>query len=153
MWGLAVAFVALLAFVYVLWLLRHARERAGRVAVVALWLVAALAAFVLAPPFLLYVLIHAGLIWLIRSLYYYSGVVPTLLDLALSGFGVAFALGTVHRTGSVVLGLWAFFLVQAVFVAIPATLRKRRDTNVRSDSDFDRHRRQAEAALQQLIAR
>ena len=142
-----------MALAYVLYLLSRSDQRTGRVTILALWSVTAVAAWLFVSSFTFYLLIHAGTIWLIRSLYYYSGIVPSLLDFTLSGFAAVFALGTLHRTGSVFLAVWAFFLVQALFVAIPASLRRRQAAPAAADDAFDRSRRQAEAALAQLAAR
>lgn len=145
-----------LALAYLLYLVPRSGERAGRVTTFALWSMMAVTTWLLVPSFAFYLLIHAGAIWLIRSLYFYSGVIPAVMDMTLNGFSVVVALGTLHRTGSVFLAIWSFFLVQALFVAIPATLQKRsRSINptISGDGDeFERSRRQAEAALKQLIA-
>jgi len=36
----------------------------------------------------MYLLVHLGLIWLIRSLYFYSSVLSALADLGLGGLGL-----------------------------------------------------------------
>ncbi len=152
--GLAMrGLVALLAFAYVLWLLRSSKERAGRIAVMVFWLIAAAASLVLSPPFLLYVLIHAGLIWLVRSLYFYSGIVPAALDLGLSLLAVSAAVWATTWSGSVFLAIWCFFLVQALFVAIPSdvTSSERAPAAHPPQHDgFQRAHRAADAALKRL---
>lgn len=143
--------VAGLALAYLLYLLRQSGERTGRVVTLTLWSALAVATWWFVPSFALYLLIHGIAIWLIRSLYFYSGVFPALLDLGLSGLGAVFALGTLARTGSVFLAVWCFFLVQALFVAIPATVRKSPAPPPAANDTFERSRRAAEAALKQLI--
>ena len=76
-------------------------------------------------PLVGYVLVHVGLVWLVRSLYYYSGVLPALADLGLSVLGAAFAVWAAQRSGTAWLALWCFFLAQAFFVLIPASLSGR----------------------------
>ena len=145
--------VALLAFAYVLWLLGSSKERAGRLVVVVLWLCAAAANLVMTPPFLLYVLIHAGLIWLIRSLYFYSGIVPAAMDMGLSLLAVSAAVWAATWSGSVFLAIWCFFLVQALFVAIPTDLTSHERASVAHpphNDGFQRAHRAAEAALKRL---
>jgi len=51
-------------------------ERVGRVTTIACWLAAACVAWLAGLPLVAYVLVHVGLAWLVRSLYYYSGVLP-----------------------------------------------------------------------------
>ncbi len=72
-----------------------------------------------------YVLVHLGLVWLVRSLYYYSGLLPALADLGVTALGAAFAVWAAQRSESAWLVLWCFFLVQAFHVLIPASLTQR----------------------------
>lgn len=144
--------IAGLSFAYIVYLLSRAPERCGRVTVVVVWLATALLAGWLGAPLAVYVLVHATAIWLVRALYFYSGVLPALADAALTACGIVVAVWALSRTGSVFIGTWAFFLVQALFVVIPASLG-RQGTLRPADApdDFERARRRAEAALRQLI--
>lgn len=141
-----------LALAYVLYLLSRSRARVGRVTVVAAWCVLTAVTWWFAPPLPLYLLVHAGAVWLVRSLYFYSSVLSASMDLGLSALGVCAAAWAVSRTGSVFLATWCFFLVQALFVAIPAALHRKgaapADTG---DENFERARRQADRALHQLF--
>ncbi|HET8698058.1 MAG TPA: hypothetical protein VFO94_11255, partial [Gammaproteobacteria bacterium] len=119
------AVVALLGFAYVLYVLGRSGERVGRVTTVAAWALAAALAWASGIPFVAYVLVHVGLIWLVRSLYFYSGVLPALADLGLSVLGAAFAVWAAHRSGSALLAFWCFFLVQAFHVLLPAAIADR----------------------------
>ena len=107
-----------------------------------------------APPLPLYLLIHVGAVWLVRSLYFYSGVLPALMDLGLSTLSISATVWAITRSGSVFLATWCFFLVQALFVAIPqavkSTSKKQRNTAVESET-FENARRQADQALRQLF--
>ena len=64
-------------------------------------------------------------VWLVRSLYYYSGLLPALADLGVTALGAAFAVWAAQRSDSAWLALWCFFLVQAFHVLIPASLTQR----------------------------
>jgi hypothetical protein len=146
--------IPVLGLVYILYLFRHNEERTGRVTALAAWAVLAAASWWFAPPLSLYLLIHATAIWLVRSLYYYAGILPSLLDLALGGFAVAACAWAASHSGSVFLACWCFFLVQASFVAIPPVIRGRQrlQTDAVSHNDaFERARRQADSALRQLF--
>ena len=145
--------VAGIGLVYVLYLLSRSRERVGRVTVIAVWSLAAGALWFMAPSLILYIMAHIGLIWLIRSLYFYSSVLSALADLGLSGLGLAAAIWAMVNTGSVFLAIWCFFLTQALFVAIPARLSGRKttpQTGTESDDRFQRAYSAAEAALRKL---
>jgi hypothetical protein len=58
------------------------------------------------------------------------------------------------RTGSVFLASWCFFLVQSLWVLIPRTIAgpARKVTPERNTDQFERARRQADAALRQLFS-
>jgi hypothetical protein len=135
---------------------RRDRMRTGRITALGAWAAMALASAWLAPPLSLYLCIHASAIWLLRSLYVYCGVLPALLDLALSAGSVAVTAWAALHSGSLFLAAWCFFLVQALFVAIPPAIRGRQRTAATAtehNENFERARRQAEAALHQLFTR
>lgn len=143
--------IAGLGLGYVIYLLARTSERVGRVTTLAGWSVAAVAVWVLAPPLMLYLLIHLGLIWLIRSLYFYSSLLSALADLGLGGLALAGAVWSLVHTGSLLLALWCFFLVQALFVAIPPSLDRRPTSGAPATDDrFQQAHRAAEAAVRRL---
>ncbi len=143
-----------LALAYLLYLFSRSVERTGRVTTLSLWSALAVITWWFAPPLPLYLLIHVGAVWLVRSLYFYSGMLPALMDLGLSGLSISAAVWAATRSGSVFLATWCFFLVQALFVTIPpAVMRKRnarRQTSAENEA-FDNARRQADRALRQLF--
>ena len=143
-----------LALAYLLYLLGRSAERTGRVTTLSLWTALALAAWWFAPPLPVYLLIHVGAIWLVRSLYFYAGLLPALMDLGLSGLSVSAAVWAATRSSSVFLATWCFFLVQALFVAIPPAIKSKRQARQRAaveNEAFDNARRQADRALRQLF--
>jgi hypothetical protein len=144
--------VSALAFCYILYLLWRSQERTGRVTVVIAWLIASITIWVFSPSILLYVMLHLALIWLVRSLYFHAGIVPSLLDLGLTGIALLLALAAGLHTQSLFIGLWCFFLCQALFVYIPATLqRKARSTRqTRHEDRFERAHQVAVAAVRKL---
>jgi hypothetical protein len=137
-----------LGLAYILYLFSRSKERVGRVTLAAVtWWVA--------PPLPLYLLIHVGAMWLVRSLYFYSGVLPALMDLGLSALSITAAVWAISQSGSVFLATWCFFLVQALFVAIPPTVKRKASTarnTVIENEPFERARRQADQALTQLFS-
>jgi hypothetical protein len=93
--------------------------------------------------------------WLVRSLYFYSGVLPALMDLGLSALSIAAAVWAISHTGSVFLATWCFFLVQALSVAIPPAVKRKANATRNSAAEnepFERARRQADQALTQLFS-
>ena len=93
-----------LALAYLLYLFSRSQERVGRVTTLTVWGALAVLTWWLAPPLPLYLLIHVAAIWLVRSLYFYSGVMPALMDLGISAFSVSATVWSISRSGSVFLG-------------------------------------------------
>ena len=143
-----------LGLAYLLFLFSRSKERLGRVTTLALWSAVTAITWWVAPPLPFYLLIHVSAIWLVRSLYFYSGVMPALMDLGVSALSVSAAIWAISRSGSVFLATWCFFLVQALFVTIPPTLtrnqKSQRNTSIENEN-FDHARRQADRALRQLF--
>jgi len=143
-----------LALAYLLYLFSRSTERLGRVTALSAWTVLAVVTWWVAPPLPLYLLTHVAAIWLLRSLYFYSGFVPALMDLGISTLSISATVWAITRSGSVFLATWCFFLVQALFVAIPPAIAKKR-TEQRStpaeSEQFEAARRQADQALRQLF--
>jgi hypothetical protein len=140
---------------YVLYLLHCSRERTGRIVVIALWSCVAGAGWFLLTDPLAYLLMHLGLIWLVRTLYHQPGPLAAVLDLALNLVGTAGGLWAFIHTGSVFMGIWTFFLAQACFVAIPALGNRGPHDDTPADPQSDRFQlayRNAETALRRLSA-
>lgn len=146
------AVIALAGFAYVLYVIGASGERTGRITTIACWCVVAGGAWLVGLPLVGYVLLHVGLVWLVRSLYHYSGVLPALADLGLSVLGAAFGVWAAQRSGSAWLALWCFFLVQAFHALIPATLTKRGPSGTETDDAFAHAHRAAEAAVRRLTS-
>jgi hypothetical protein len=144
----------LLAAAYLFYLLRASGQRTGRLATLSLWAAFVAVTWWAAPALPLYLLLHAGAVWLIRSLYSYSSLIPALMDLGLCVLS-ALAFGWVFmRTGGVFLATWSLFLVQALWVAIPARMGGREALRATAGNErFNRARRQADEALRQLLNR
>jgi hypothetical protein len=147
--------IAASSLVYIVYLLARSPERVGRITTLAAWTMAALVLWWLEPPLLMYVLVHAGLIWLVRSLYFHASVLSALADLGLNGLGLVTAVWATLQAGSLFLSLWCFFLVQALFVGIPRRIgREHSDRQPGSDGEdrFQHAYRAAEGALRKLTS-
>ncbi|AKH20114.1 hypothetical protein [Sedimenticola thiotaurini] len=144
--------IAGLGLAYSLYLFRRSSERLGRLVTAVVWLICAILIGLLDPPLTLYLALHIGLIWLIRSLYFHSSPLSALADLGLSGLGLAAAIWAALHTGSLLLTIWCFFLLQALFSAIPADLKKTTRDNRSSGHSTDRFQ-QAEQAAEAALCR
>ncbi len=145
--------VTAISFAYIVYLLTRSHEKIGRIVVLTVWSVIAALAWFISLPLILFVLVHITMLWLIRSLYFYSSIFPALIDLGLTGLSLAVAIWAGMHTGSLLLSLWCFFLTQALFVFIPASMARQSSTQhftpERGDS-FESAHRSAEAALRKL---
>lgn len=145
--------IAGLCLIYVVYLLSRSRERVGRVTVISAWLLVAGLSWLFVPSFLLYIVIHLGMIWLIRSLYFYSSVLSSLADLGLTSFSLAAAIWAWSMSQSLFLSFWCLFLVQALFTLIPGQIKKyqsRSTVSIDTDDPFEHAHRAAEVALRKL---
>jgi hypothetical protein len=109
--------------VYLVYLLKRSSARAGRVIVIAGWGLTSLACWFFDILLFEQVLIQAGFIWLVRSLYFHSSLVSAALDFALVSVGLAASAWTMVNTASLPAALWSFFLVQALFCWVPQMSR------------------------------
>lgn len=148
------AVVAGLALGYLVYLLGRTRERVGRLTAVLAWCAAATGLWLAAPPLALYLLLHVGMLWLIRSLFFHASLLAAVADLGLSGLALAAGVWAGVHSGSLLLAIWSFFLVQALFVAIPPSLPPRRPGAAASECEdgFERAHRAAEAAARRLLS-
>ena len=145
------AVIAMLGLAYVLYAVGRSGERVGRVTTIVGWVAIASAAWLTGLELGGYLLVHLGCVWLVRSLYYYSGLLPALADLGVTALGAAFAAWAALRSESAWLVLWCFFLVQAFHVLIPASLTQRGNAAAAAADDaFARAHRAAEAAVRRL---
>lgn len=144
--------VAAGALAYALYLLSRSPERLGRLTAIAFWVAGATALWVWAPTLGLYVVAHLGMIWLLRSLYFYSSALASLTDLCLSAVALAAAVWAAGQSGTLFLSLWCFFLVQALFAVIPPRLGHGAGANAAENGDdvFQHAHRAAEAAVRRL---
>ena len=147
--------VAAMGLAYVIYLLSRSKERVGKITVTASWIAGAAIIWLLAPTFVLYVLLHVGMIWLIRSLYYYTSVLSSLADFGLNAISVVIAFWAGLHSHSLFLSLWCFFLTQALFVLIPVSLQSSLKPSAKytsSEDRFEKAYRNAESAVRKLSA-
>lgn len=147
--------IAALGFAYVVYLLGRSPERIGRTATVLSWSALAMVTWWLAPPLPLYLLVHVAAVWLVRCFYFYAGFLPAVLDLGLTAISVSGMVWAMTRSGSIFLATWCFFLVQAIYVAIPPKWNgaARHCGSLETETEkFAAARRRAEQALQQLFS-
>lgn len=147
--------IAGLCFAYVLYLLARSSEQTGRITVISVWFVVAATAWIFAPSLLIYILIHLAMIWLVRSLYFYSSVLSSLADLGLTGLAMAVAVWAWSVSSSLFLAFWCFFLVQALFVMIPRQFARPVNTHGSlsiSEDGFERAHHAAENALRKFTS-
>ncbi len=142
-----------LAFFYSLYLLSRSGERTGRITAMLSWFILSAAVWLFGPPLILFFILNVLAIWLIRSLYFYSRLFSSLADLGLCLVGIASAFWALHHTCSPFLSFWCFFLIQALFVAIPSGNKQTfayEAALANSDIAFKRAHQAAEEAVRKL---
>lgn len=150
--GLGLKLVTLgLSAAYLTWLLARHEARVGRIASVAAWGLAAALLLVADPALWTWLLVQAGLIWLLRCLYTHDSLRAALLDAGLNGLALAAAMATAAHTQSLFLSLWCFFLLQALYVLIPGAATRACAADDRDS--FEHAERAAESALRRLATR
>jgi hypothetical protein len=145
--------IPMLAAVYLAYLLWRSDVRTGRFATLVLWAGCAVAIAVFVSSVPLAFVVHALLLWLVRSLYFHNGVLAALADLGLSVLAVAAAVATAAHSQNAFLTLWTFFLVQALFVAIPESLASPEPSVRADDAPFRRAQQAADSAFRRLVTR
>lgn len=120
---------------YLLYLLKRSRARVGRIVVIACWATASLGCWLFDIALLQQILIQAGIIWLVRSLYFHGSLFSAALDFSLISAGLAAAAWAMHNTGSLIASLWSFFLVQALFGLLPQMSRERNGAAAEQPAD------------------
>ncbi len=116
--------ITAISFGYSIYLLIRCRQNTGRIIVLISWLLMSIALWLFHPTLFNYALIHLAVIWLIRSVYFHASMLCVLFDLGLIAFGTALGFLALLHSASVLLCLWCFFLVQALFVALPGSVKK-----------------------------
>ncbi len=104
---------------YLIYLLKNSNARIGRVVVISAWAVTGIACWLLDIPLIEQLFIQAGIIWLVRSLYFHASIFAALLDFGLVCAGLAAGAWAIVNTGSPATALWSFFLTQSLFGWIP----------------------------------
>ena len=138
---------------YLLYLLKRSKARIGRVLVIAAWATTSLACWFFDVVLLEQVLIQAGMIWLVRSLYFHGSLFSAALDFGLVSVGLAASAWAMVNTGSLAAALWSFFLVQALFSWLPQLAREQTRSDRPGSNDpshFQSAHRVAEAAVRKL---
>ncbi len=141
------------SFAYVLYLLSRSQTPVGRVSTMVAWVLVSSVLWFYWPPAAVFILVNVSIIWLVRSLYFYSSVVSALADLGLNLLSIAAAYWAAQQTGSLFLSIWCFFLTQAMFVAIPKNLLATNKPKLPADDRFRSAHRAAQSALTKLSTR
>ena len=137
---------------YLLYLLARAPQSSGRLVAFFAWLVGTGAAFVFSPNLSVLLCSQVLMIWLLRSLYFHSSVFSAIADLALSALALGAAIWAAEQSNSVFMTIWWFFLVQALFVCIPARFPYAdRDRQAPAPDAFMGAQRAADAAVRRLV--
>jgi hypothetical protein len=160
--GSSAVFIVVLGLAYLAYLLASSPSRRGRFVLGLGSVVILLGTCIVSPVSVVVGTLVVGLIWLVRSVLFYQGILPALWDVGLCILSAVCALGTAVSTHRLWLTVWVFFLLQALFVYIPQRFTRSQHNQSRgrgqaessSQSDaFARAHRAAEEVLQALAQR
>ena len=160
--GSSAMFIVVLGLAYLAYLLAISPSRRGRVVLGLGSAVILLGAWIVSPISVGVGALAVGLIWLVRSVLFYAGILPALWDGGLCTLSAVCALGTAVSTHRLWLAVWVFFLLQALFVYIPKQFARGRygpssgrgQAESASQSEaFTRAHRAAEEVLQAMAQR
>ena len=135
---------------YLIFLLRQAESKRGRVVLMALWISLSLGGLLLGISLLEQVLLQLAIIWIARSLYFHASIFAAMLDLVLIVMASGAAVWTVLQTGSPMAAVWSFFLCQSLFGSIPQFSRKANSKRHDNNDRFQSAHRIAQAAVRKL---
>jgi len=147
--------ISIVCLAYISYLMIRSGERLGRMVVFTIWFATTILAFVFTSSLTIFILFQLGVIWIVRSLYFYDSVLAALLDLGLIGLGALISIWAWYNTGNVFIAMWCFFLMQALFVFIPHLLKSSTSSKSspnRVSDQFDRAHLAAEQALRQITS-
>jgi hypothetical protein len=152
------AVIVVIAYAYIVYLLAQSGRTAGRTTLAVLSLLVLLASVVFAARWTTVVLVAVALIWGIRACTYSRSLVVWLLHGGLCLLGLGAALWAYTHSGSIVLAVWSFFLLQALFVCVPPRLAQQpvEEGDVAGGQDVDgfvRAHQAAQKALDRLRTR
>lgn len=116
---LARVVISVSGLAYLLYLFSRSKEKIGRLTTLAIYVLVVISSWIYMPSIPWFGITHLGLIWLVRSLYFYSSILSALLDLGLTALAVIAAIAAYLHTGSLFLALWCLFLGNAMFAWIP----------------------------------
>lgn len=138
--------IAGLSLAYLIFLLRHAETRRGRVLVITFWLSLSIGGWLLGFSLVSHILLQLSLIWIARSLYFHASILTALVDLVLIIMATGAGVWAMIQTDSFITAIWCFFLAQSLFVAIPEITRR----NKRVQDPFQNAHRVAQEAVRKL---
>ena len=133
---------------YLGYLIARSSEATGRIVLGTFWLVASLIAISTLPA-IVFIVMQLFFVWIVRSLYYHSGVLAALVDGLLTVVAAGAAIWAA-QTGSYFLAIWSLLLVMGCFVWIPQLHRKPQEI-ASTDVSFNEARHLAEAAMKKLV--
>jgi len=150
--GVLQLLITVISISYVLYILVRSGEKTGRVVVLGLLFSISAVMWLIDVPLVLFSLVHLMMLWIVRSLYYYSSITSSLIDFSLIGLGLVFSTWSFYQTGIVFMSIWSFFLTQSLFVFIPEkiTVLKKKQINENNSAEFDQAFKNANNAIHKL---
>jgi len=140
--------VTLIFSIYLVYLLWRSPGKTGRVTSNFFWGLIVFFIFLINPTLIIYLLAYIAVIWLIRTCFFYNGMLFALIDLLLMILSLVAATWVYLNTHNLFISIWVMFLLQALFGLIK---NHQYQTNTLNHSEqFTQALRNAESALRKL---
>ena len=137
--------------IYIVYLLVCSNEHTGRITIFMAWGVVTTTTWLLTTDLSMTLITQSVLISIVRTLFHHTRMLGGLLDFVLSAFALSTAVWAIGHSGSMLLTVWCFFLVQALSVYIPESLTNKEQQpppeNSVGEDKFGRAFRTAETAI------
>ncbi|MCW8875453.1 MAG: hypothetical protein OQK04_10815 [Kangiellaceae bacterium] len=113
------AAISIVAITYSIFLLYQTPIKTGKISLLLFYVASQLVLLFWIAPLDLVLLTNLFAIWFVRCIYFHRNFIAAVFDSILLAMGFAASVWSINQTGSLLLGFWCFFLVQALIVFIP----------------------------------
>ncbi len=143
--------ISLIVFLYLAYLIWQSRLAAGRITLLIFNLCVLLISLFSGIQIVTLLLVYLAMIWLNRSLLYYSSPLAILADLGLCLFSAFMVSWLLFNGNSLITILWCVLLLQTLHSLIPDNKKDFKPQKPSTSDNFDHALQSAESAFQQLL--
>ena len=143
--------ISLIVFLYLVYLIWQSHLAAGRITLLVFNLCVLLFFLFTGIHLVTLLWVYLAIIWLTRSLLYYSSLLSVLADLGLCLFSASIAYWLLSNGYGLVSIMWCLLLLQALHSLIPGKRKPAKSQQTSTSDNFNHALQSAESALHQLL--